>query len=237
MRASAVCVVMALVALGAGCESHSHAWKGDRAFDNGDYVEAIWEYTKALEKRENADAAFKRACAYAIMGDGDASREDLRLAAAGGSVQARALLSVDTDSPDVDAACELVRRDTDSAWRWALYGECLLKTARWSEAADAFDKALDRDPDEGIAARARLHRTVALLAMRRYGEAAQTFSTLTASVDRPLSHEESFVGGLVAYSQGDHAAAEAYWRGLPPSLRRRLRQTLGDESDRYARLR
>lgn len=232
MRASGM-VVAAIAIACAGC---SHATKADRLFANGEYVGAIREYGLALRERESGDVAFKRACAFGVMGHGRCAREDVERAAGAGSLEARAILSAGGGRVDVEAAEALVKKNPRKGWVWALYADCLLRARRWEEASEAYEAALSLGVEGGIREKALCKWTVVLLEMKRYDQAGQVFDELTGGLDRPLDDAERRLAGLVAYARGDRRAAARWWRGLPPTMRREIACIVGDEGGALAGL-
>jgi predicted Zn-dependent protease len=164
------------------------------------------------------------------MGDDRGAEADLARAARAGSVEAKALLGAQRGPRDVAAARDLTERHPRKAWTWALYGDALLDGNRPADAATAYRTALDGGLDGPLALAARYNLTVALLRTGETQAAARSFADYRLALGRPLPPDGHYLAGLLAYAQGDHAAAMAEWRGLPEPMRSRVRRVVGDEA-------
>ncbi|MFP4056741.1 MAG: hypothetical protein ACLF0G_07720 [Candidatus Brocadiia bacterium] len=228
MPAVVACLFVAVLGL-SGCGPAGHARRGDRHLARGEHVAAIWEYGEALERREDPDVALRRACALSIMGDGQGARSHLARAARAGSIQARALLAAQRGIHDLAAAEALVARHPRKSWAWAYYGDSLLAAARPADAAGAYQRALHEGLQGPLGHAVRYNLALALLCAGDRQAAARSYKAYCLARDHPPGPQGRFLGGLLAYARGDHAAAMAHWRSLPQPLRARVRQIVGDE--------
>jgi len=220
-------VVLGVFALG-GCNT-SHMAKGDRCFREGEYVSAIWEYGRVIEKEESADAALHRSAALKAMGNDTAAEADLLRAARWGNIEAEAVLASRRGIEDTEALEHLVEQHPGCAWTWALYGDAKLHSGDPEAAAEAYRRATEALPTGDLALTIAYNATLADLQRGNYEDAVFSFGRYRTLADDPLPPEGRYLGGLVAYARGDMTEAARYWKNLPPALETRVRQAVGDE--------
>jgi len=221
--------VLLFVGLTAGCGTQAHLATGDRYFAKGEYVAAIYEYGKVLEKEDHPEAALRRACALKMMGHDEAAEGDLVRAARAGSTEAKALLGASQGAADISALQKVVEQYPDSAWVWALFGDCLLQDNQPDAAAKTYEEALKRGPKGRLAAAVLYNLTLAHIRAGDCQAATRSFVQYRTVADQPMSDADRYLAGLLAYARGDYAAAAAEWRTLPAGMRERIRQTLPGE--------
>jgi tetratricopeptide (TPR) repeat protein len=249
---------LTVMIIGSGCSSLRHKnsdelWaESDQHFNEGRYDEAK-PYYDELIRRDDVDtkARLMRGVARERTGEESGALEDYEVASGRGDVRAlffRADLNIrrgeySTAERDLAALRDMGLGGRDTVVHLTLLGTLRLKQKQWLFAAQNLERACQAGSSYGDAGLRRHVRTAHYNAGQAYyqlGDFGRAYDHMLAfaggspnaptDTTYPLSGEESYLLGLLAYLAGDFNAADHHLANADPDMVARAADVLDDPS-------
>jgi tetratricopeptide (TPR) repeat protein len=249
---------LSLTMIGAGCSSLRHKnndelWaESDQHFNEGRYDEAK-PYYDELIRRDDADtkARLMRGVSRERTGEESGALEDYDVAGGRGDVRAlfyRADLNIrrgeySAAESDLASLRDMGLGARDTVVHLTMLGTLRLKQKQWLFAAQNLDRACQAGGSYGDATLTRHVRNAHYNAGQAYyqlGDFGRAYDHMLAfaggsssdptDTTYPLSGEESYLLGLLAYLAGDFNAADHHLANADPDMVARAADVLEDPS-------